>query len=367
MLGFINKILRKLNVSRNNKSPIASWHEYYTDANKVRVVIRYSFTIPSRVQNFNFDTKYFKVKQQGSNVTVLFNRMISSKLLFDLQKHFSDFRRNRETDKDLIQRNPSQYIVGFVKDTLPYINDRISNLRYREGHLILRNISIFDVHDLFVFDDKKSPCAVLWPLTLPNLENIPEEINVVFVRDLIDAMSEYFYFNLDECIRKVITSLENYFIYYKLEPGQKPPDSKFLRKIRDHISEKVYPFKERDLSIVRDNISFVYNVRGDIVHNKLRLNKNETVFCKKAIGTLLYIYQSKYTNEDGKARHIFSIDMHFKMLTDLIAPNLDLFEKAEKNQNNIEIINNDDEFNQSIFSSLQIKDEEKQKIMSGSV
>ncbi len=58
------------------------------------------------------------------------------------------------------------------------------------------------------------------------------------------------------------------------------------------------------------------------------------------------------------------MDMHFKMLADMIAPNLDLFAKVDENQNNIEIINNGDELNRSMFSSLKIKDDEKERIIS---
>lgn len=71
----------------------------------------------------------------------------------------------------------------------------------------------------------------MWPLPIPGFPEVnkfKERLDVIFVRDLIDAMTEYFYFNLDECVRKVITSLENYFIYYNLKA---PTNNSFWSKL----------------------------------------------------------------------------------------------------------------------------------------
>lgn len=351
---FLQPFLRKKSAAK-----IQSWHEYYRDPNKVKVLIRYSIKIPSRTNNFRIEERPLHVRQNGSELEVAYEKEISQSLLLDLQKHFSDFRYKRKTDEEIIKRNPSQYIVGYIKETLPRINAEIGKKKYSEGHLILHNVSIFDVDHVFV-SDKKETCAILWPLALPNLEDIPDHVNVVFVRDLIDAMTEYFYYNLDECVRKVITSLENFFLYYKLEPtSPPPPKSKFIRQVNDFVVENLYPYKERDLKIVRENILFIYQLRNKIVHDELRLSPEKTMVCKKAIGTLLYIYQSKYTTDDGKRKHIFTLDGHFKMIADMMSPNLDLFERAEKSTKESEVIHNDDEMNESMFRSLEIKEYEK--------
>lgn len=351
---------------KNDNKTIESWHDYYRDQNKIKVLIRYSFKVPSRIKDFRIDDRPLHAKQTGSEIQVAYEKEISQALLLDIQKHFADFQYKRKIDGEITKRNPSQYIVGYIKETLPRINIEIAKKRYSEGHLVLRNVSIFDAEHVFVID-KKNVSAILWPLPLPNLEDIPDEIGVVFVRDLIDAMTEYFYFNLDECVRKVITSLENYFKFYKLEPTTTPTTdkSKFRRLVGDYIVENLYPYKERDMEVIRKNILFVYVLRNKIVHDKLRLNPENTMICKKAIGTLLYIYQSNYTTNDGKRRHIFSLDMHFKMVADMVAPNLDRFEKAEKSTGEVEVIHNDDEMNESMFRSLEIKDCEKKYCVGG--
>ena len=168
---------------------------------------------------------------------------------------------------------------------------------------------------------------------------------------------------------QVVTSLENYYIYYNLKV---PINSNFwsklfgLRKnkfkklVNEYITEKFYGFTDRDLKILRDNILFVYGIRNLIVHDKLRLKLDNLMFCKKAIGTLLYIYQSKFVYEDGKKDYIFAFDMQFKMIADMIIGlNLDHFEKAEKSTRQPEIIRNSDELNRSMFASLKITDKQK--------
>lgn len=350
---------------KSNTKTIQSWHDYYRDQNKIKVLIRYSFKVPSRIRDFRIDDHSLHAKQTGSEIQVAYEKEISQALLLDIQKHFADFQYKRKIDEEITRRNPSQYIVGYIKETLPRINIEIAKKRYSEGHLVLRNISIFDAEHVFVID-KKNVSAILWPLSLPNLEDIPDDVGVVFVRDLIDSMTEYFYFNLDECIRKVITSLENYFIFYELEPKTLlPPKSKFQRLVQDYVVESLYPYTERDLKVIRENILFIYELRNKIVHDKLRLDPQNTMICKKAIGTLLYIYQSNYTTNDGKRKHLFSLDMHFKMVADMMSPNLDMFEKAEKSTKEPEVINNDDEMNESMFRSLKIKDHEKNKALTG--
>ena len=92
----------------------------------------------------------------------------------------------------------------------------------------------------------------------------------------------------------------------------------------------------------------------------MRLKLDNLMFCKKAIGTLLYIYQSKFIYKDGKKDYIFAFDMQFKMIADMIIGlNLDHFEKAEKSTREPEIIRNGDELNRSMFASLKITDKQK--------
>ena len=66
---------------------IQSWHEYYRDPNKVKVLIRYSIKIPSRINDFRIDEQFLRVRQNGSELEVGYEKEISQSLLLDLQKH----------------------------------------------------------------------------------------------------------------------------------------------------------------------------------------------------------------------------------------------------------------------------------------
>lgn len=349
-----------------------TWHEYYRDKNKKEVLIKYTVKLPSRVENFNIDDHPLHVRQDGGEIHINYHKKITQTLLDDIKTFFACFKDNKQVPDELMKKNPSQYIVGYIGETLPRINSEILERKHKEGHLLLKTISQFDIYKVFIVDDSGNYHAILWPSPIPGFPEIKKfqnNINVVFVRDLIDAMTEYFYFNLDECIRKVITSLENYFIFYRLKP---PIESnllsrffyrnsgKFKKLVNEFIKENCYPFKERDLKILRENILFVYKIRNWIVHDKLRLKLDNLMFCKKAIGTLLYIYQSKFTYNDKKKDYIFALDMQFKMIADMIIGlNLDNFEKAERSKRKPEIISNDDELNKSMFSSLKITRKQK--------
>lgn len=356
---------------------IKTWHEYYKDQNKVEILIKYSIKIPSRVDNFNIDDHPLYVRQDGGEIHINLHRKISKTLLDDIRESFGAFKNGKEILNELAQKNPSRYIVGYISETLPRINKEILQRKYKEGHVLLRTISQFDIYNVFIVDDKREYHAILWPLPVPGFPEVNKfknRFDVVFVRDLIDAMTEYFYFNLDECIRKVITSLENYFIHYNLKTPKKQGfwsklfgirKSKFKKLVNEYITEKFYGFKDRDLEVLRNNILFIYEIRNLIVHDKLRLKLDNLIFCKKAIGTLLYIYQSKIIYDDGKKDYMFAFDMQFKMIADMIIGlNLDYFEKAEKSTEQPEIIHNSDELNRSMFSSLKITDQQKKMVKS---
>lgn len=340
-----------------------TWHKYYKDPNRVEVLIKYSFRIPSKIENFSFDDHPLHVRQDGSEIHVNQLVKIPQSLLNDVQKFFEDFKKGKEVEDRLVRLNPSRFIVGYMSLTFPRINQEINARKYKEGHLILKNVSPFDISNCFVVDSKGTFSSVLWPLPLPKFQEIPTEADLVFVRDFIDAMSEYFYYNLDECIRKVITSLENYFRHYDLKPtNQDRSISKFKRIIDEYITEDFYSYKDRDLKIVRENIWSVYQGRNNIVHDKLRLDPHATNLCRRAIGTLVYIYQSSQIKNDGTSGVISLLNMHFNLVAGMVLGlHLEKFEKADQ-QTDTGVISNEDEMNEWVFSRLQFSPEEKEAL-----
>jgi hypothetical protein len=55
---------------------------------------------------------------------------------------------------------------------------------------------------------------------------------------------------------------------------------------------------------------FVYKIRNNIVHDKYRMDFNDSWLCMKGIGTLFYIYQSNL-NDDNTRRYNFSLMQQF--------------------------------------------------------
>jgi hypothetical protein len=103
---------------------------------------------------------------------------------------------------------------------------------------------------------------------------------------------------------------------------------------------------------------YVYQIRNRVTHDKLRLKPYNRSLCKKAIKTLLYIYQSKFIREDNKNEYIMSVYRQFGLISDMIiGRNLDRYLEVE-NQESI-VGRNEDDFNKWAFSNLKITKQEK--------
>jgi hypothetical protein len=347
-----------------------SWQQYYRDQNKVEVLIKYTFKLPVLVSDFNIDEHPLFVRQTNDEIHVNYHRLITRSLLDDLIELWMIRSQQKEVPEVLSNKSPGLYIVGFIAETMSRINEEILNRKYLEGHVLLRTISQFDIYNVFIVDKDVKYVGITWPAIIPSfteITKVSKGFDVIFIRDLIDAVTEYFYFNFDECIKKVITSLENYFIYYHLESVSSDGllrrvfcrrKTKFRRLIQKNISESFYGIKERDLKILRDNMLYVYQIRNRVTHDKLRLKPYNRSLCKKAIKTLLYIYQSKFIREDNKNEYIMSVYRQFGLISDMIiGRNLDRYLEVE-NQESI-VGRNEDDFNKWAFSNLKITKQEK--------
>ena len=138
---------------------------------------------------------------------------------------------------------------------------------------------------------------------------------------------------------------------------------RFYHLVTNNIIEKYYDYTDRDLKILRENIAYVYKIRNLIVHDKLRPNVDNLHFCYKAIMTLLYIYQSNQTKQDGKYDYIFSQHMHFKTIVNMVTGlNLDRLAKAEEKSEKIKPIKDGDDMNKWMFANIKINKKDKKQI-----
>lgn len=207
---------------------------------------------------------------------------------------------------------------------MPEINAHIERQKYLDGHILARTISLPDLFDVAVVNLKEDKGGmVIWPIPLAifHPSKLAPDKDAVFIRDLISAMTSYFQYDLDEGIRKVITSLENCFSIYRLIPKSENflarlfqpifgKRFKIRKLINEYVKENYYPYIERDLAILRTNILFIYHLRNLVVHDRLRIHPSQTTVCRKAIGTLLYLYQGKFLKDEHRA-YIFSFYSQF--------------------------------------------------------
>lgn len=353
-----------------------SWHNYYEDQKIRKVLIKYSVKIPNLLEDWQYENHPFFIYHGAGSVYVNYHRNIANTLFSELEELYNAYKEDRDPPEDIIKKNPTKFIIGYLDRSLDILNSELSNKKYNDGHLLLRSVSQFDIFDVFIIDkesDVPSIIPVLWPVPVarfPDLRMTDEVRNRVFIRDLIDAMTEFFYFNYDECIRKLITSLENYFTEYKSFLGDDTISekiftgkSKFRVKVDMFLCQENYPMDEFGLGVLKSNILYIYKLRNKIVHSGFRLNMSSRYICKKAIGTLFYIYQSRQIRESNLYDYIFSLQVQFLTHVQiLIGMNLDYFRlSSEKKASKIRSMT---DFDKKMFQGLRISRKDK-KVITG--
>lgn len=204
----------------------------------------------------------------------------------------------REAPMDLVndfkskKPNIGQYIIGYVSYIFPFLNTEIGKQKYNEAHFLPRSYSVFDIIKVIVFQEESKPVIEIFPKSInsfPTIKEYPNDLSEkIYVKDLVDSVYCYFYCQYDECIRKIITSIENYFINRKYEAKMK-----FVPKVKKIIKECKCSYANNKLAreVITSNIIEIYKTRNKIVHDKYRLSTNELSFVLKSIGTIFYFYK----------------------------------------------------------------------------
>jgi len=265
----------------------------YGKNKQIDATISYVFPVPAPFEPF-------EVEGLENNARVVFK---SNCLIISIKRQISAPLVKGIKKRDQLRATQAKTILlGFLSDIIGPLNDRLSILRYNKGHLLLKSISSMDL--LYVSINRKWRRPVIFPHNscignFKPLQKHSKAGNEVFVRDLIDAMRSYLYHDYDECIRKLITSVENFYDHLGLS-------GTFKSKLQKIIQDKYY-LKRWDeyLPIFRSNLSFIYALRNSIVHNKLRLTSSDSSIVKRGIGTLFYVYQNSQLES-----HIFDYTYH---------------------------------------------------------
>jgi hypothetical protein len=355
-----------------------SGEEYFEDTEEIDVIISCYFRSVAVIDEItlSFSNGQITIGQNGNHLNLRINRKISKNLFNSLNK----------TPKS------TTYLIGYVDEVIPFINKALLQQKYLSGHILLTTYSDLDLFGITVTKlDDNTTVALVWPKSIPPfplVKKLPDGGDEVFIRDYIDAMTCYFDNNFDECIRKIITSLENFFIYAKIKGDFSPHPNfvcryfeLFIQKIHDRyglmnveikrgtfnsklhdcLNEHNYPQWRKHTPIVEENIRFLYKVRNSIVHKKYRLSEEDKWICCNGIVTLSYFFQNSFVDK-SVSRYISALNMQFSMLGPTYQGiSLDKLRELKTRSSNPKPINSPQELDNSIFLSLKIGEKQKKE------
>lgn len=124
-----------------------------------------------------------------------------------------------ESDNDMLSKDADHIKLNLqtiMNQALPTINRELLIKKYLDAHLLIDTISILDIIEIGIKNEKQEKTiAFKKQFIIGRFPSLVAETNIdeIFIRDYIDSMTSYYKYNLDDCIRKAITSLENYFDY----------------------------------------------------------------------------------------------------------------------------------------------------------
>jgi len=344
--------------------------EYLNNMQLIDIAVMIEVMYKTSVDNFFFKYPYYNKElavswtQKGGLVQILVEDLQIPKSLVD----------------DLKNNKGGQYIISVINKLFPKINNKLREQKYKTGNILISNISYLDVQKitLIYYEEKKRWQNIIVPWTFfpkifPPLQNFPWKIYPpLYIRDYIDAMEMYIKYNFDECIRKIITSLESCFAYYRLKASKGwisriiPYNLDRLIYYRGRIPRLIKKYITQP--VIQKNILFIYNLRNKIVHESFSLKYDQGWICKKAIGTMSYIFQHPFM-KSGEKEYIFSLVMQFLLITQEIE-GLDLegmrlwhekFESLSEKQKEKFAIRTPKDLDNFMFSGLEITEEEKRK------
>jgi hypothetical protein len=319
--------------------------EFIEDKERIPAIITCSFHLSASVKHIGFIYKDNVVAtgQNGCDLILHIEREISKNLFYSAKKNHV-----AET-----------FIVGYINEIIPILNEHLIQQKYSTGHLLIRTFSPLDIQELYVANkDTEEYFKLSWPISFtnfPRTEEFAEGSNYKFIRDLIEASTFYFYYNLDDCVRKIISSAENFYNLRNII------GKSFKEKLKNSIKSEDHkkPW-EPYLKIFYSNLMFVYRIRNKIVHEKYRMDFNDSWLCQKGIGTLFYLYQSKLNDNNTRAynyslmKQFVALDFECKGLI------LDMLKDDKKSENTIMKTKADTD--KVIFGSLEITKEKMDEI-----
>ena len=275
--------------------------EYVNDIKK-EVTMKFFISYPQFYPHTKIENRNIDIYFSEGYLIVEYVVNISEKLLYDM-----------------LQNNlgANRYLWSYFNDILPYVNFSIQNKRYDEGLLLCKPISMYDVNHVALFENNEILINIqgnvfgIFPKTFQNLKR--DEL--IYLRDFMDVLTAKLYCDYEGCIRKIITSIENYFIKSKIS------GKNFGIKL-NKAKEKIKDDYVKD--IIYNNIKYIYLLRNKIVHDTLRINHYKPEWqwlCHKGIGTLQYFYEFVLENNENRD-YVYYLTMQYLLINDSYSASL---------------------------------------------
>lgn len=347
--------------------------EYIEDSNKISMRFDIQFYSPAELEPFDFFYKkrHISGKQVGRYLTVSFFEKLPRKLVEDIAWG---------------RRNAEQYVLGYLSIPIARINQEMLRQRYSLGHFLVNTFSFFDIASITLTNaDEASTDEVItipWPPIFPpppHSQFAAVSNPEIFIRDYIDAWNDFFKGDYDNCTRRLITSVENFFSYKNLNAKKRFPWWRPIAKLTSHkpsFKDIIRNLRNKSKfighEVVADNLLFLYKVRNKITHGSLRIHQeNGWWFCGKALETVQYLYQFlDGVGEDSNGAYAFRTygfaDFLFHQTKGKTIEDIEALGKAISNDSkNIEdkIIRTDEDMNNFKFGGLRFTSEEQIKIL----
>jgi len=325
-------------------SSYAVGEEFFQDEQTVDVVMNFSLLSPSKYESFQFrkNGSTVGVMQEENILVVNIQKVISSKLFHELN-----------------QWNNNLFIIGYIEELLDDINKHLSEQKYKYGQLLGKIYYSFDICNLIVINLSSFEETTLnWPKAVagfPGNQRLTVIPDSIYIRDFMDSISSLLIHNIDEGVRKAITSLEIFFKKFNIR------GKTFAEKLDKALDAKYYTSTWHPyLPILKHNILIFYKVRNKITHDELRLNFEYNKVYRKIIGTFSYVYQSRL-NDPNTIRYIYYLTLQF-LSVEMIVKGMNLNELANS-YNTVpspsNIINTFAAFEDAMFTGLKVTAEEE--------
>lgn len=262
--------------------------KYVKDPIKIDVEFQVYFISPAEVKDTTIwvDQVTVKLDQKKENFRFVFSKNISEKLFNDL----------------FYKKFGQQWIMAYVLEVLPYVNQEILRQRYVYAYFLLRTFAAPDIsHIRLINKTNKKGIQILGHMGMGEIPLDSEIAQIhethIYFRDLVDAINAYFNSNYEDAIRKLITSIENFIRYNGLKRLRKETKSFFI----DTINQNINYFCEMHQRDTAQDIIKTYLTRNKIVHDgeRLTLIDGKQAF-KDGLHAVLNIY--KQFGDDEKTK-----------------------------------------------------------------